>query len=159
MAELMDERSATDDGIIVDLHLACKLCGITHHHVVAHDAVVSYVAVGHDQAVAAHDGASAGGCATVDCHTLAQSGVVADDGHGVLAAELEILRHGRHDCAWEYAAVLADACSRHDGDIAADAGTLADLHVFLDGDERIYHHAGIDLGGRMYICKRLFHRF
>ncbi len=88
MAELVYETAAADYGEVIHNYLACELGGVTYDNVVAHDAVVRHVAVSHDKGVAAHYRTATGIGATVHGHTLAQSGVVADDSEGFLPVEL-----------------------------------------------------------------------
>src|ERR1700742_3593539 len=57
--------------------------------------------------------------------------------------EFQVLRGRRYHGAGINAAILADTCALHDGDITADPGPLANLHVLMDHRERVdlYAHA------------------
>lgn len=152
VAELMHERAAAYYGKTVHHYFACELGGIADDYVVAHGAVVRNVAVSHDETVVAYGCASACGCASVHGHAFAYGRVVAYYGQCVLAAEFEVLRDGSDYGTGKYGAVTAYACTFKNGDVAADARAFADFHIGVDGDERVYHHARCNLGGRMHVC-------
>ena len=59
VGELMYQCTAANDGPVCHLNLAGKLCRVGHDDVVAHNAVVCHMAIGHDQAVVAHNGLAA----------------------------------------------------------------------------------------------------
>ena len=48
MHELVDAAEAADDGLVFDNDVAGEGGSIGHDHLVADDAVVGYVAIGHD---------------------------------------------------------------------------------------------------------------
>ena len=54
MTELMYERTAADNGEVVDLNLTGNLCGIGNNHVVADNTVVGNVGVCHYQAIVSY---------------------------------------------------------------------------------------------------------
>jgi hypothetical protein len=92
MAELMDKRTATYHGKVVNHNLSGNLNGIRHDHVIAHYTVVSHMAVCHDQTVAAHYGLAFRCSPAVNCDTLSDHSVVSDYGYCILTLELKILR-------------------------------------------------------------------
>ena len=57
--ELVHEGATTDNGPISYLDLSGQLCRVGHDDMVAHNAVVCHMAIGHDQAVVAHNGLTA----------------------------------------------------------------------------------------------------
>lgn len=126
MSELVHEGAAADDGEVIYFHLAGELSGIGHDDVIMQDTVVRYVAVCHDEVVIADYGLTFAGCTAVDSHELTEHAVIADDGPGLFAAELEILRHTTDDGVREHMAVIAeddivvDVCESVYGDVLAD---------------------------------------
>ena len=96
------------DGIVVDNHFAGYLGSVRDDDVVAYDAVVGDVRIGHDEAVAADYGFAFGGGTAVYRHTFTQGSVVANLYNGIFAVEFQVLGNGRNDCSREYLAVLAD---------------------------------------------------
>lgn len=152
VTELVDESASANHGKVVNDNLTGNLSGIGDNHIVANHTVVSYVAVGHNEAVAADNGLALGGGATVDGNTFANGGVVADYGKSVLATELEVLRDAGDNGTGENGAILANTSALHYGDIGADASALADLHILLNGDEGVNNHTGSNLGSGMYVC-------
>ncbi len=152
MAELVDKAAAADDGEIVDHNFAGELAGVADDHVVAHDAVVRHMAVGHDEAVAAYYSTAFGCCAAVDGHAFAQHCVIAYFCCRLLAAELEVLRYGAYHSAGEDGDVAADTGSLEDGDIAAYACAGADFNITVDGCERTDNDVVGYLGFRVDAC-------
>ena len=113
---------------------------------VAYDAVVCHVRIGHDQAVAAHHGATFRGGATVDGDALADGGAVANFGGGVFARKLQVLGDARDDGTGEDAAVTADARAVEDDGVGIDVATVANDDVALDVCEGIDGHALANAG-------------
>ena len=107
MAELMNKRTATDDGEIVHLHLAGELGTVRHDDMVMQDAVMRHVAVSHDEVIIADDGLALAECTAVNGNELTQDVIVADEGPGLFAVELQILRDSSDDSGGEDMAVLA----------------------------------------------------
>lgn len=157
MTELVDERTTTDYGEIVYLHLAGNLCGIGDNHVVTYRAIMRHVGISHYQAVATHFGEPFRSCAAVYCDAFAKGGVVADNCHGFLAFEFQILRNSGDYGARENVAVFSDARALHYGHITADMSSFTDFDILVDGHEGLYHYARMDFGCGVDICKRLFH--
>ena len=56
LAELVDEAEAAEDHVVVDLDVPCQRGGIGEDALVADDAVVGDVHVGHDPVVVADPG-------------------------------------------------------------------------------------------------------
>ena len=83
----MYEHAGAQDGVVVHDHLSGQLGAVADDASVADEDVVCHVHSLHEQIVAAHDGLSLGGGASVDGHVLAYLVVVSDLGGGVLAAE------------------------------------------------------------------------
>src|SRR5690606_22783130 len=75
--ELLHGHIAFQDGPIIDGHMARQVHTVGDHHVVAHDAVVCHVHIGHQQGVAPHGGLHAVGGAPVDRHAFAHRGAIA----------------------------------------------------------------------------------
>ena len=135
VAELVNEASATDNCKIVYFNLSGQLAGIADYHVVADNAVVCNVAIGHDETVVADYGLAFGCCAAVYGDALAEHTVIAYDSEGVFSAELEVLRYTAQHCSWEDCYILAKARAGKDGDVAAYAATVAYFNVGIDSRE------------------------
>jgi hypothetical protein len=54
--KLVDGTQASQDGMILDNHMSCQSGGICHDHVIADNAVMSNVTVGHKKTVVADSG-------------------------------------------------------------------------------------------------------
>ena len=83
MTELMHQRTTSNDREVIHFHFAGQLRGIRHDDVVMQDAVVRYMAVGHDEVVITDDGLAFRRCAAMNSDELAQHAVIADDGPGL----------------------------------------------------------------------------
>jgi hypothetical protein len=93
------------------------------------------VAIGHDQAVIAYHSLTFAGGTAMDGDKLTYGGVIADDGVGFLATELEVLWIAADHCAGIDMAVFANACAAVDGNIIVDHSTLANLYIVVDARE------------------------
>ena len=151
MAELVHQCSATYDSIIVYSHFTGKLHSIGHDYIVTHHAVMSHMAIGHNQTVLTHYGLSFGRCASVDSNALAYHGIVAYDGCCLLSTEFEILRDTRNDSSRKYRDILAYTGTFKDGNIAAYTCALAYLNIFIDGDKRLDDDTVSYLGIGMHV--------
>ena len=92
-----------------------------------------YMAISHDEVVVPHDGLSFAGCTAMDGDELTQHTVVADDGPGLFAAELQILR---------------DAT---DHGVREDMAVIAKYHIVINIREGVYRYVFPDLGFRAHI--------
>ena len=122
---------------------------------VAYHDIVSHMAVGHDQAVAANDSLALRSSATVDGGKFTNRCVVADDGYCLLTLEFQVLWDVAHNGARVDVTILADASTRADDCIAVDDGAVANLHIGVDGDKRSYFDSIANLGVGMNRCQRL----
>ena len=133
-AELMHKCATADDREVIDLYLTCQLRAIRHNNVVMQDAIMRDMAVGHDQIVGTDDGFSFGSRTAMDGDELTEDTVIADDGPGLFAAELQ---------------VLGDTA---DDGIGKDMAIIAEDHIIIDIGERIYRDVLADLSLRAHIC-------
>ena len=95
VAELVYQRAAAYNCIIVNHYFSCQLGSVGDNHIVTYDTVVGHMRICHDKAVAAYLGFAACGSTAVHGHTLSYGGVVAYYGQSVLATEFKVL----WDCA------------------------------------------------------------
>ena len=91
-------------------------------------------------------------CTSVDGCALTDSGVVADDGDGVLALELQVLRDSADDGRGEYSAVFTDTRSVEDAGVGHDLGACTYFYVVFDVCKRADVGGVVNLGARMNIC-------
>ena len=101
MAELVNESTSTDYGVVVDNYLTGNLSAIRHNHVVAYANVVGDVRIRHNETVVSHNGLAFGGSTAIHGNALAQSGVVADNCNSILTVKLEVLRNSRDNSTGE----------------------------------------------------------
>ena len=96
--------------------MSAKLNAVGDDDVIAHDAVVSNVHVGHQQTVTAHFCLTAMRGATIHGHAFAQYRSIADDGKRRLAVILQVLRGRTNNDARMQPYVLTDAraIGKHD---------------------------------------------
>ena len=132
-AELMHKCATADDREVIDLYLTCQLRAIRHNNVVMQDAIMRDMAVRHDQIVGTDDGFSFGSRTAMDGDELTEDTVIADDGPGLFAAELQ---------------VLGDTA---DDSIGKDMAIIAENHIIIDIGERIYRDVLADLSLRAHI--------
>ena len=134
MAELMHKCATADDREVIDLYLTCQLRAVRHNDVVMQDAIMRDMAVRHDQIVRSNDGFSFRSRTAMDGDELTQDTVIADDGPGLFAAELQ---------------VLGDTA---DDGIRKDMAIIAENHIIIYVCERIYRDVLADLSLRAHIC-------
>ncbi len=154
----MDTRHAADDGHVVNLHLAGKLDGVGHDHLVAHAAAVRHMHIGHDQALLADARDLAVARAGMYRGKLAQCGAIADLGIGCAAGILQILCLHADAGKREEAAIAADARVAVNDNMGLHLGVVAELDMLADdgigADDDILAKlgAGMHDRGRMYGC-------
>ena len=157
-AELVYEYVCADDGEVVDYHFSGKLRSVADDASVSKEDVVCHVHTLHQQVVAADNGTSLGGSATVDGDILADDVVVADFGSGFFPAELKVLGNGTDDGSGENAVSVADTRPAEDGDGVHEHVVVADDHIGVDEAEGTDFAVLSDFRFRMDVCKRRNHR-
>ena len=150
--ELVHQCTAADDGEIIYFHFAGQLRGVGHDDIVVQDAVVRHMAVSHDEVVVTDDGLSFAGSTAVDRDELTHDVVVTDDGPGLFAVELQVLRYSTDDGGGEDVAVLAHFDVTADGGAGIDDATVTYLYVAVDGHERTYLYILANFGFGMNTC-------
>ena len=95
-----------------------------------------YVAIRHNQAVVTYYRLPLRSGSAVYRDKLAKRGAVTDADIGLLTFEFQVLRYCADNGTGEYVAVLADARTRTNGDIAVNDGALADFHILFNADKR-----------------------
>lgn len=136
MAELMHQNIGADDGEIVHHNLTGNLGGITNDTAAAHTYVVGHVHTFHQKVVAANDGATLGGSASIDGDVLTDGVVVADFCRGFFATEFQILRDGTNDRSREDNVVFPHTSSRQKRHTVHQAVSTADFNVLVDEAKR-----------------------
>ena len=96
-----------------------------------------HVGIGHDKAVASHDGTSLRGCSPINGYTLADSRVVAYLCRGDFPPKLQVLRDSSNHGAGKDAAAIADACPVEDNGMREDVAVVADDDILLYHCERV----------------------
>ncbi len=142
--ELLHGHVAFQNSPVADGDVPSKVHAVGDHHVVAHQAIVRQMHVGHQQAVLPYGGALPVGGAAVDGDALAHGGAIPDFGGGFFAGEFEVLRNGGDHRAGKNAAVGTDARAVHDGGVGADPRAVADGDIRRDGGERLDHNVIAD---------------
>ena len=151
MAELVYKCAAANNGIVIDLDFAGKLCGVGDDDIVADNAIVRHVRICHDETVVAYYSFIFRGSTAVDGNTFADGCIIADNSNGVFASELQILRNGSDYGSREYCTVAAYPCAFEYGDIAADTGSLANFDIAVNCNKRVDDDSRCDLGCGVYI--------
>lgn len=150
--ELMHEDASREDCVIVDGYLAGQFRAVAYDDVVAYDIIVGDMAAFHEQVARTDNGLSLGSGATVYGYVLANLVVVTDDSERVLAAELQVLRHGTDDGTWEEHVATANASTIENSDAVHQHVVVANLDAAVDVAERSYLYVVAYLGFRVYIC-------
>jgi hypothetical protein len=148
----MDERTAADDGEIVHLHLAGELGAVRHDDMIIQDTVVRHVAVSHDEVIIADDGLALAESTAVDGDELTEDVIVADEGPGLFAVELQILRDRADNGGGEDMTVLAQFGIAADSSVGINDTSVADLYVPVDTNERTDLYILTDLSFGMNRC-------
>ena len=151
--ELVDEDGCAYDGVVVDDYLAGDFRRVAYDAVAAYDDVVRDVDALHEEVVAADYGLALGCRASVDGHVLTDEVVVADDGDGVLAPELEVLGHCAYDRAGEDGVAVAYPRAGQDGAVRHQLVAVADDDVAADVDEWFDLDILANLGTGMDVCQ------
>ena len=115
--ELVEQAGGRDNGVVINLHLTGKLCGIADDTAIADHTVVGHVHVLHQQVPATDNRLAFGSRTTTDGHILADGVVVTNLTGGFLTLELQILR------------LRGDAGTRKELVVTADTGTIMNGYV------------------------------
>ena len=155
-AELVNAAEGADGGVVFDDDVARQGGPVAQDGIVAYQAIVGNVHVGHDQVEAAQPGQRAPTLgAAMDADELADAVVVANDDFAALAAELQVLGNKPDGAEGEDAVALPDAGRPLDDYVGADVGFLADFNLRPDGgvgahtDRGRQARPGVDHGGGM----------
>jgi hypothetical protein len=128
-SELMEPYHACGDDPFLDNHVAAEPRVIGYDSMVAYPAIVCDVHVIHQQDVAANPGYLAASFGTpMDCHELADNGVIADLHARRLATVFEILRRGANRGELEDAAAGADRSIAFDNGVSANRRSGTDYY-------------------------------
>lgn len=157
MGELMHEGAATDDGVVLYHYLTRQLYGVGHDDIVVQDAIVRHMAVRHNEAIASDNGFALAERTTMNGSALADGGVVSDDGEGLFAVELKVLRDGSYDCRGEDTAVLADSGTMHDAGIGHNDRTGSDFHIIFDIGKGTNLCSWVNLSRRIDVSEFVYH--
>ena len=150
LAELVHQREAAENHMIVHVDVSGQRSGIGEGDVVADDAVVGDVDVGHDPVVVTDPGQAATiAGAAAEGAELADHVAVADDQLGVLAVKLLVLRLAAQRGKLPDAVFAADAGGALDHHMRADPGVVADLHIGADDGAGADADAAPQLGLRI----------
>jgi hypothetical protein len=98
---------------------------------VADPAVVSHMAVGHQEGILPDDGFSESCGSFINSNTFTNDGTVADDHLGFFALVFKILGDGRNDGTREDLAACSDPRPVHQGSVGSYPGSLADLNILV----------------------------
>jgi len=119
---------------------------ITHDTVIAHDAIMCNMTVGHDEAVVAYLGCPPVFAAPVYRNKFTYGGIIAYFHGGTFTLVFQILRNGCDYSAWKNAAVLSNPGTFHDGNIASDPGAITNFHILMNNTK------GVDLNISGELC-------
>ena len=158
MTKLVDEHTRTDDGKIVNHHLAGNLRTVADDAAAADEAVVPHVHPFHQQVVAPHDGAAFGSRAAVDGHIFADGIVVADFGRGLFTTKFQILRDGTNHSARKERVVVPHACAAQQRHRVHQMIVVANHHIGVDKTERADFAVVTNDGVGMNVGKRRNHK-
>src|SRR5260221_815260 len=132
--KLVYSRCTADKGIIINMDMPAKLYRICNDHVVADNAIVCHVHIGHQQAVAANSGSVyIKSCATVKGNTFADNSVIANGNSTLFAPVLQILRWSGNYSTRKNTAVFPDAGAIHYRAVRAYPGAFANFYIFMYG--------------------------
>ncbi len=156
VGELQQAGGAADNGVVFHNAFAGDLDAIGHNDVVAEDATVCDVAVGHDEAVAADDGLGAIHRAEVDGDAFAENGAVADfDVGDITGLPLEVLGLHTHAGLREDFAVFTNGGVPLDRAVVMHLGATANLDVRPDISKGTDLGLGMNLRTFANVCKRM----
>ena len=157
--KLMNRAHATDNRKIVDDHVSSQIHCIRKDHVVADDAVMRHVGVGHHQNIVPNLGGIAFFRSPVNRCKFADRAIFPDFTSGDFSGKLQILRNARNDGSRENACVFADAGTIVNHDIAAQSTSLFDYDISLDRHERFYLYTLCNFGVGVDMCHRILQLF
>jgi hypothetical protein len=152
MNKLMHGAHARKYGMVSHLHMPCHLGVVAHDAVVANDAVVRYVAICHDKAIVAHLRHPFVLTSSVDRYEFANGSIVSDFNGCIFTLKLQILWNPCNDSTRKNTAIASDSSAFHDGDVASNPCSAANLHILMDHAERINLYVwsqlriGVDIG-------------
>ena len=158
VAALVHNGVAGDDDALVNLHIAGHGDAVAQHTLALDVRVMSYMALGHDEAVVADARAAAWRDAAVDYHLLADYVVVAYVAVCLIALPAEVLRVGTDDGALIHLVAGAHARAayyagvRHDFTAGAYLDILVDVGESVDDDTVGYLCRRVDMCEFAYHC-------
>lgn len=152
MAELVNQRTASDDGEIIYFHFACQLSRIGHDDIIMQDTVMCYMAVSHNEVVIAYDGLTFAERSAVNGNELTEDTVVSDNRPCHFVMEFQILRDSTDHCRREYMAVLTHLGILADSSTGVNDTAVTYLYVAIDKHERTDLHILAYLGLGMNTC-------
>ena len=150
--ELVHQHTGTQDGIVVNDYLACKLGAVADDATVTHNGIVCHMCPFHEQVVVTNYGAPFGCRSSVDGHVLAYLVVVANFGCTFLAFELKVLRNGTDDCTRKENVAIANASAIEHRHTIHQCIVVANDYTLVYITERTYLAILTDNGFWMYVC-------
>jgi hypothetical protein len=145
------------DSPVANHYVTCHLGIITHDTIISYDTIVGEVAIGLDQAVLADNRPIPVLCAPVNRHKFPYGSTVADHDLGIFTLEFQVLRNSSDHSSREYAAILADPGSLHNGYIRTDPGAITYFNVLMYNCEGVNLHIRRQFCVRMNVCMRMDH--
>jgi hypothetical protein len=127
----MDGRHPTEHGKIVNDNMASQIDIVGQNAVVADNAVVSHVHVGHQQAVVTDSGLKVGCGTPVEGAVLSDNGVFPDGNGRILSPEFEVLRYGPDYGTGKNFTALSQAGTIHYGHVGFDYAVVAYFYIAL----------------------------
>src|ERR1022692_420084 len=112
--------------------MTCNLCVIAHDAIASDEAIMSQMAISHDQAIFPNLRFATVFSATVDSNKLTNGCLIANLNQRVFTFKFQILRNGSDHSTWKYAAVFPYPGSFHNCHIAADPCAIANFHILMD---------------------------
>ena len=79
LAELVYRRQTADNSTVLNDNVTCKCCNVRHNNIIAHDAVMCNVSIGHHQDVIADTGFVAFTACTVNSAAFTEAAAVTDN--------------------------------------------------------------------------------
>ena len=115
--------------------MACKRSHIRHNNIVAYDAVMCYMGVGHHENIIADAGFIALAACTVNSAAFAEGAAVANNCIGFFTYKFQILRFCTNRAAREKLAILADFSVWMDSHMCANYAAVTNLRFLVNNSK------------------------
>src|SRR5690606_7607310 len=159
LAKLVNSDHTCQYNVVTYGNVTCQSAGVGENTIIADNTIVGNMAISLNEAIASDCRAVTVFRATIDRHTLSDSGIITDLGSRDFSLIFEILRFCRDYRSGEYLTVFAYTRTIHSADVRSNPGPLPNDHIAVYVTEGIDHHIRSDLRFWMDIRQRLYHYY